>query len=534
MSAALDPENLPPGTQLGRHEIVRRVASGGMAIVYEATHTDLQRRVAIKVMRPELARDSIYVERFVQEARTASRMAHPHIIAVTDVGLQEGVPYLVMDYLEGEDLCTVMEREARLSIERIADLLLPIVSAVAAAHDEHILHRDLKPENVFLARDRRGRERPMLLDFGVAKPLEQVTTGRSVTRVGEAVGTPAYMSPEQIEARADIDGRADEYSLGVILYAAATRALPFSGDTLAALLMAILRGRPLPPSAHRPDLPPAYDELVLRAIRRDREERFPSVRDLGRALHPLASPLAQAQWAEEFGDPDAVAARLRTSWAPTSERPTPVVARPATPLVTPADLRTFGGLAQCSDEELQAFLGRVRSQRFRPGSQIVAQGANGNGCYLLVSGEVQVVKSVTNARWVLGKLGPGAVFGQIALVEQVPRTASIVTTVDTVVVHVDRASYAELLQSGHAVARALREQVAISGIRQLRRATRRLAALLEEPGAERVRPAKSDLVYVQAAAFEWGLELPRDPDSLPAPGPGPRSGPPGPGSRRGE
>ncbi|MCC6215351.1 MAG: protein kinase [Polyangiaceae bacterium] len=534
MTDALDPEDLAPGTRLGRHEIVRRIAAGGMAIVYEAVHVDLQKRFAVKVMRPELARDQTYVERFVQEARTASKMAHPHIIAVTDVGLQQGIPYLVMEFLEGDDLCTVMEREPRLSVERVADVMLPIISAVAAAHDEHVLHRDIKPENIFLARDRRGRERPMLLDFGVAKPLQVVAPGRSMTRVGEAVGTPSYMSPEQIEGRADIDGRADQYSLGVILYAAITRALPFSGDTLAALLMAILRARPLPPGAHRPDLPAAVDALILRSISRDREGRFASVRELGRALHPFASPLVQAQWAEEFGDPVQVAARIVSAPPPVSAQPTPVAPRPTAPLVSAADLRRFGGLAHCSDEELEAFLRQVRCQRFRPGAQIVAQGAHGNGCYLLVSGEVQVVKTVTNARWTLGKLGPGAVFGQIALVEQVPRTASIITTAESVVVHVDRAAYAEMLHSGQAVARALREQVAISGIRQLRRATSRLAALLSGPGAQRVRAERSDLVFVQAAAFEWGLELPRDPDSIPAPQGGGRSGPPGPGSRRGE
>jgi CRP-like cAMP-binding protein/tRNA A-37 threonylcarbamoyl transferase component Bud32 len=500
---------LLPGALVGRYKVVRHVASGGMAAVYEAQHLDLMKSVALKVMHPEYAQDPSLVRRFVLEARAASRLRHPHVIAVTDVGIEEGSPYMVLDYLEGEDLFALFRREGPLPIRRVADLLLPIVSAVAAVHAEGILHRDLKPENIFVSRGRGAREHPMLLDFGISRSVAGGAGGRGLTRVGQTVGTPEYMSPEHLLATSDLDARADQYALGIILYEALTGAPPYRDESLTNLIAAIMAGGAPPPSAVRPSASTEVDPIVLRAIATARDARFPSVRDLGRALWPFASPLVQAVWAEELGDASEMTARLSAPGLqagvtqPPDATDLPAAGVPA--LVRPSDLRAFAAFEDCSDAALASLLASTQAQRFEAGDEIVRQGAHGHACYLVIAGEVDVVKSTARGKWILGRLRAGSAFGQISLVDNLPRTASVVAAAEVVVVVIKRDAFDALLATTNEVAEALRLHVAVSGIRHLRRATTRLAGLL---GRERVHASadpRRELVYLQSAAREWSL-----------------------------
>jgi serine/threonine-protein kinase len=495
---------VPEGTTLGRYSVVRRIAEGGMASVYEARHLDLMKRVALKLLHRAYASDPTLVQRFVLEARAASRLQHPHVVGVLDFGVEDARPYMVLDFLEGEDLSTVVARRGPQGVPWLADVVLPIVSAVSAAHAEGILHRDLKPENVFLTR-RHGREHPMLLDFGISRALPGTPgAGRTLTRAGEAVGTPFYMSPEHVSGERDLDGRADQYSIGVLMYQCATGVLPYEAPTMFALLAKVVAGGAPAPSTRRAGIPPELDAVVMRAMARSREERYPTMRDFGRALWSLASPIAQAIWAEEFGDPREVAVRL--SAPPTAER------RAATPRVAgvpvrPEELRRFEPFEALTDEALGTFLRTVRSRVYQPGATIVQQGARGHGCFLVLSGEADVVKTTSNGRWVLGRLPPGSIFGQISLIDHVPRTASVVAVGDVRVVEIDREAFERMLLETDPVAQALREQIAISGIRQLRRATVRLGQLLD--GRIGTNPRR-ELVYLQAAAHEWALPIDAD------------------------
>ncbi|MCC6521023.1 MAG: cyclic nucleotide-binding domain-containing protein [Polyangiaceae bacterium] len=521
-----------PGTTFGRYAVVRRIAVGGMGAVFEARHLDLQKRFALKVMLPRFACDPGLRERFLLEARMASRLSHPHVIAVSDVGVEHDLPYLVMDFLEGEDLCATVEREGPLDTERLADIMLPVISAVSAAHAEGILHRDFKPENIFLVSGRYHHEHPVLLDFGISKPFDAdaVTGRRSLTRPREAIGTPDYMSPEQLRAL-PLDPRSDEYAIGVVLYQCATGVHPYANEQLALALVAILAGGAPPPSSHRPDLPPELDALVLRAMAADREERFPSVHDLGRALWPFASARGRVLWAEEFGDPMHLAptpslrppAPDAAGWAHPSPAPEsePAGAPPSGHLgatrspirgahttVPVGALRSFGVFEGCPDSVLANLLGQASTRRLPPGSVIVTQGAQGNGCFLLAHGEVEIIKSTAHGHFVLGRLGPGSVFGQIALIDYLPRTATVVAATEVVVIHIGRQAFDALLANTSEAALSLREQIAISGIRQLRRATKRFAALCDARRASEVGiEARRELVYVQTAAQEWGLPL---------------------------
>jgi serine/threonine-protein kinase len=524
MSNPLD-DAVPEGTTFGRYAIVRRIAEGGMATVYEARHLDLMKRVALKLLHRAYAGDPTLVQRFVLEARAASRLQHPHVVSVVDFGLEGTRPFMVLDYLEGEDLATVLARRGPQGLPWLADVMLPVVSAVSAAHAEGILHRDLKPENVFLTR-RQGREHPMLLDFGISRALPGTPgAGRTLTRAGESVGTPFYMSPEHVSGERELDARADQYAIGVLMYQCAAGAVPFEAPTLIALLTKIVTGGAPPPSARREGVPPDLDAVIMRAMAHARDDRYPSMRDFGRALWPLASPIAQAIWAEEFGDPEEVVARMspppneRRAATPvrgaTSPSPPPPPPEPRAHAVTgvqPDALRRFEPFEALTETALATFLRSVRPRVIAPGATIVQQGARGHGCFLVLAGESDVVKSTSNGRWVLGRLPPGSIFGQISLVDHVPRTASVVAVGEVHVVEIDREVFERMLVETDPVAQALREQIAISGIRQLRRATMRLGQLLEgRIGTDRRR----ELVYLQAAAHEWGLPIEAEAESRP-------------------
>jgi serine/threonine-protein kinase len=294
---------LLPGARFGRYEVVRRLGSGGSGSVYEARHVDLQKVVALKTLHAEYARDPAMRERFLAEAMATSRLRHPHVVDVSDYGVQDGAAFLVMEYLEGEDLASLLAREGALSPDRIVELLVPLCAAVSATHDAGIVHRDLKPENLFLARNALGQLQPKVLDFGISKVI---SAGDDLRDPGTAdlIGTPCYMSPEQAQGAAVTDARSDQYALGVILYECATGRLPFEGDTLYALLEQISAGVFPAPRTLRPELPARFERVILRAMHKSPARRYPSALALARDLLAFAGPLARSTWEPVLASPD--------------------------------------------------------------------------------------------------------------------------------------------------------------------------------------------------------------------------------------
>ena len=293
-----DDGSLRPGASFGRYIIVRKIGMGGMGAVYEAQHTDLNKRVALKTLHREVARNAEARTRFLREGQVASRIRHPHVVDVTDVGVQDGVPYMVMEFFEGHDLATKLEREGPLPVEVVVDTMLPVIAAIGAAHDERVVHRDLKPENIFLAHTKQGAVIPKVLDFGISKLSDGNNT--ALTGTGSLLGTPSYMAPEQARGRKDLDARCDQYSLGVIVYECLTGHLPFEEDSLYPLLIAIGAGAFRAPRELRPDIPAGLEAIVQRAMALEPDARFESVYALGRALLPFASPQSQANWSSVF------------------------------------------------------------------------------------------------------------------------------------------------------------------------------------------------------------------------------------------
>ncbi len=287
------PVEIAEGSMFGRYRVVRQIGRGGMGAVYEAVHSDLEKRVALKVLLPSTASQTELVARFEREARAAARVRHPNVVDVSDVGVEAGVAWLVMEHLEGEDLSGLLRREGALPLSRVAELMLPVLGAVEAAHSLGVVHRDLKPENIFLARMRDGTIVPKVLDFGISK-MAPAGGGPALTSTGIMMGTPCYMSPEQAQSSRGVDGRSDQFSIGVILYECATGRRPFEGETFFSILTAIVEGRYVRPRELCPGLPERFEAMVVRALERSPDARFPSVAALAEELRACSSEVPAA------------------------------------------------------------------------------------------------------------------------------------------------------------------------------------------------------------------------------------------------
>ena len=276
-------------TIAGQFHLVEAIGSGAVGTVYRAWQTGTERMVAVKLMHPELACDRALRNRFVREARCAARLAHPNVVGVHMVGETEsGLPYLVMEMVRGRTLEEVLAQEGPLAPGRAVRIARQIASALAEAHAAGIVHRDLKPANIVVVTRRRGAEQVKLLDFGVAKLVGAAGMGdwdeetTQITREGAIFGTPQYLAPEQAQG-APIDGRADLYALGVLLYQMLSGRLPFSG-TAVSVMMAHIIHPPEPLGALAPHVDPRLAAVVMRCLDKDRTARFASADDLASAL----------------------------------------------------------------------------------------------------------------------------------------------------------------------------------------------------------------------------------------------------------
>jgi serine/threonine-protein kinase len=275
---------ISPGDIIGsRYEVVRVLGVGGTGAVFEARHRTIGRRVAVKLLLPEIAASPVVPQRFLQEARTANEVRHRNIVEVIDFGADQGRLYMVMEFLQGESFADFLTREAPVTPGRIIRMLDPIMSALSTAHARGIVHRDVKPQNLFLALTE-GEEEPVpkVIDFGIAKRLAGDDV--NLTSTGMILGTPAYMSPEQARADRTVTHTADQYSLGVILYQALTGRIPYDADTYPALLVQIVSTPPTDIAVYRPDLDPDLRRVVMRTLARDPSQRFASLAELREAL----------------------------------------------------------------------------------------------------------------------------------------------------------------------------------------------------------------------------------------------------------
>jgi serine/threonine-protein kinase len=275
------------GTTVGdAYRVVRQIGEGAMGGIYEARQLRLDKRVAIKVLARELAANGEALLRFHREAEITSQLGHPHIITVFDFGTTEGgQPYLVMEFLEGEDLANRLGRVKTIPITIAVRIAKQVASALSETHNKGIVHRDLKPANVFLSRIQ-GEDYAKVLDFGISKVRAAST---ALTNASTLMGTPMYMAPEQAKGAAELDHWTDQWALACITYEMLTGRPPFIGDDTAALLYMVVHEDPPPPSQINPDLPPEIDHVIKRALTKDQAERFPHVTAFARALEAAAA-----------------------------------------------------------------------------------------------------------------------------------------------------------------------------------------------------------------------------------------------------
>jgi serine/threonine-protein kinase len=272
----------------GRWRLVRPLGRGGTSAVYEAHAVDGSgARVAVKIVDAAWARDEVVMTRLAREAKAASAAASDHVVRVLDGGVDAGDAYLVLEYLDGEDLGAKLAREGRLAVDEARRIAIEVLAGLVAAHAAGVVHRDLKPDNVMLARDAMGRTRAVVGDFGTAKiePKGAASTVLvPITRAGVALGTPLYMSPEHVQARGDIDARADVFSVGAILFECLCGRPPFVGKSYEQVMLKICLEDAPDVRTWAPDVPAEMAAVVARALRRERAERFGSADEMRKAL----------------------------------------------------------------------------------------------------------------------------------------------------------------------------------------------------------------------------------------------------------
>jgi serine/threonine protein kinase len=277
----------------GKYRVDALIGEGGMGVVWKATQLDLERPVAIKVVRDEYASNEEVVNRTLLEAKAAAKLRGEHIVRVLDVGkLPTGAPYIVMEYLEGRDLYADLTRwVSPMPIHLVVDLVLEACEGLAEAHAAGIVHRDLKPENLFIAEQPDGSAVVKILDFGISKETCADAT-RAVTNPASAMGSPQYMAPEQMRGAEDVDARADIWSLGATLYELLVGRSAFHGANIPAVCSMVLEGEPIRPRLLRPEIPVGLEAVVLRCLKKQREERFGSIGELANALAMYGSVTA--------------------------------------------------------------------------------------------------------------------------------------------------------------------------------------------------------------------------------------------------
>lgn len=319
-------ENLQPGQMLGPYRIVEPIGRGGMATVYKAYQASMDRYVAIKVLPRNLAQNAEFSGRFQQEAHIVANLEHPHILPVFDFGESDHIPYMVMRYLEAGTLKKIMER-GQMSLSQIDHLFTQLVDALAYAHAHGVIHRDLKPSNVLVDAD----GNVFLTDFGIAKLLE---SNANLTQADAIIGTPDYISPEQATG-VKVDQRSDLYSLGIMLYEMVTGRVPFKADTPLAVIMKHVN-EPLPiPSKIKPDIHPAIEKVILKALAKEREDRFATAGEFAAAwksalAQAMAAPVSTMRTSmEQYAQAHPAQANAALAQAPSASAPVPSRPLPA-------------------------------------------------------------------------------------------------------------------------------------------------------------------------------------------------------------
>lgn len=317
-----------------KYRIKARLGEGGMATVYKAHHELLDEFRALKVIKPELAHDQEFMERFKNEAIMARKLNHPNAVRVDDLDIAEdGLPFIAMELVEGNTLNTLIQRGGALPLSLVLDVAAQVCDALDAAHKLGLIHRDIKPDNVVLISRPDGPPIAKILDFGISRLREELSTGKGLTQTGMVIGTPEYMSPEQALGKRGkpIDGRSDLYSLGVVMYRMLTGDLPFQAESTVEMMLEHVKGRPISPGTLRPELaiPDSVSTIVMKALEKDREKRFSSGAEMAAAIRKARGSTTIASRKIDWEGISSAAASFGTERDPATVPPARPAAGPA-------------------------------------------------------------------------------------------------------------------------------------------------------------------------------------------------------------
>jgi len=277
----------------GKYRLEHEIGAGGMGVVYAATHVHLEQRVALKFLLVEATQSPEMVERFWREARAAVKVQSEHVARVIDIGDREGTPYIVMEYLEGDDLENIVGARGPLPVTDAVRYVLHTCEALAEVHVQGIVHRDIKPANLFLAARADGTSIVKLLDFGISKAAPswvEGNKGRSLTQTAAVIGSPRYMSPEQLRSSRDVDARSDVWALGVTLFELLGGDSPFAAGTMPEVCASILKDEPISLAGLRPEVPRELEDVIRRCLAKEPDKRWTNVAELAIALRPFGPP----------------------------------------------------------------------------------------------------------------------------------------------------------------------------------------------------------------------------------------------------
>jgi len=335
----------------GKYLIQSRLGEGGMAIVYKAHHELLDESRALKVIRPDLARDTEFMARFKNEAISARKLNHPNAVRVDDLDIAEdGLPFIAMELVVGDTLKTLIQQTGPLPATLVLNIAMPVCEALDAAHKLGLIHRDIKPENIVLVAQRDGPPVPKILDFGISRLREETAQAKGLTQTGMVIGTPEYMSPEQVmgKRRIEIDGRSDLYSLGVVMYRMLTGELPFQGESTMEMILQHLKIPPKAPHQLKPGLaiPEVVSHIVMKALEKNRENRYATGAEMAtaikRALRKLEWGSAKSVTGPVGAKTDAPGApAVRSYGAPARQATLGAAAAPAVPVGEKPIYRSF-------------------------------------------------------------------------------------------------------------------------------------------------------------------------------------------------